>query len=106
MLNQTNTIASQPIPSVHMRDFPDLFAEYDLGRLRLRNRIVMAPMGRNRAGEGNVPTELNATYYQQRASAGLIITEGSQVSAQGAGYPNTPATLMRLPAAPPPLQSA
>jgi N-ethylmaleimide reductase len=50
----------------------------------------MAPLTRNRASEGNVPTELNATYYAQRASAGLIVTEASQISPQGIGYPATP----------------
>jgi N-ethylmaleimide reductase len=50
----------------------------------------MAPMTRNRAGRGNVPTELMAEYYAQRASAGLIITEASQISPQGVGYPSTP----------------
>jgi N-ethylmaleimide reductase len=50
----------------------------------------MAPMTRNRAGEGNAPTSLNAEYYSQRASAGLIITEATQVSPQGVGYPHTP----------------
>ncbi len=67
-----------------------LFAPLQLGSLQLDNRIVMAPMTRNRAGEGNAPTELNALYYRQRASAGLIVTEGSQVSEQGVGYPATP----------------
>ena len=50
----------------------------------------MAPLTRNRAGKGNVPTVLNAHYYTQRASAGLIITEASQISPEGAGYPSTP----------------
>jgi N-ethylmaleimide reductase len=50
----------------------------------------MAPLTRNRAGEGNVPTALNSKYYVQRASAGLIITEASQISPQGVGYPATP----------------
>lgn len=72
-----------------MVDSP-LFAPFRLGPLTLPNRIVMAPMTRNRAGEGNVPTPLNAEYYRQRASAGLIVTEGSQVSPQGTGYPGTP----------------
>lgn len=67
-----------------------LFSAYKLGDIILKNRIVMAPLTRNRASEGNVPTELNAKYYQQRASAGLIITEASQVSAAGIGYPATP----------------
>jgi len=61
-----------------------------LGPYTLPNRMVMAPMTRNRAVEGLVPAQIAATYYQQRASAGLIVTEGSQVSAQGVGYPNTP----------------
>jgi len=67
-----------------------LFAPYQLGPITLANRIVMAPMTRNRAAEGNVPTALNATYYAQRAGAGLIVTEGTQPSAIGQGYPATP----------------
>src|SRR5438874_13796469 len=61
-----------------------------LGVLRLPNRMVMAPMTRNRAGPGNVPTPLMATYYRQRASAGLIVTEATQVAPEGVGYVNTP----------------
>ncbi|HLK54531.1 MAG TPA: alkene reductase, partial [Candidatus Angelobacter sp.] len=68
----------------------DLFSSYQLGSLQLPSRMVMAPMTRNRAGQGNVPTELMATYYEQRASAGLSITEATQVSPQGVGYPATP----------------
>ena len=68
----------------------ELFTSFQLGDLRLPNRMVMAPMTRNRAGDGNAPTDMNATYYRQRASAGLIITEASQVSAEGVGYPATP----------------
>jgi N-ethylmaleimide reductase len=68
----------------------DIFSPFTLGPLTLPNRIVMAPMTRNRAGPGNVPNELNATYYAQRASAGLVITEATQVSPQGIGYPSTP----------------
>ena len=68
----------------------DLFSELQLGPYLLKNRIAMAPMTRNRAGPGNVPTQLMAEYYAQRASAGLIITEASQISAQGVGYPATP----------------
>jgi len=67
-----------------------LLDAYEKDTLELANRMVMAPMTRSRAGKGNVPTELNATYYQQRASAGLIVTEASQVSEQGVGYPWTP----------------
>ncbi|MDH5711178.1 MAG: alkene reductase [Gammaproteobacteria bacterium] len=68
----------------------DLFDPIQVGDITLTNRIVMAPLTRNRAGEGNVPQAMNVTYYQQRASAGLIITEGSQISLQGVGYPATP----------------
>jgi N-ethylmaleimide reductase len=68
----------------------DLFSPIQLGAYELPNRIVMAPLTRNRAGEGNVPQDLNVLYYQQRASAGLIITEATQVSPQGVGYPATP----------------
>ncbi len=67
-----------------------LFTPFQLGPLTLPHRVIMAPMTRNRAGEGQVPTELMATYYAQRASAGLIITEATQASLQGYGYPNTP----------------
>ncbi len=69
---------------------PDLFSPFRLGALPLPNRAVMAPMTRNRAGPGNAPTPLNAAYYAQRAGAGLIVTEASQVSPQGVGYPGTP----------------
>ncbi len=69
---------------------PHLLSPVALGPYTLRNRMVMAPMTRNRAVEGNVPSPLAATYYAQRASAGLIVTEGSQVSPEGVGYPRTP----------------
>jgi N-ethylmaleimide reductase len=68
----------------------DLFSPFRIGPLALPNRIVMAPMTRNRAGPGNAPTALNATYYAQRAGAGLIVAEAAQVSPQGLGYPATP----------------
>ena len=58
---------------------PNLFSPADVGPLRLRNRIVMAPLTRSRAGAGNVPNQLNALYYAQRASAGLIISEATQI---------------------------
>lgn len=67
-----------------------LFSTYDLGGITLSNRIVMAPLTRNRAGAGLVPSEFAAEYYAQRASAGLIITEATQVSAQAQGYQDTP----------------
>jgi N-ethylmaleimide reductase len=67
-----------------------LLSPAQLGPYTLRNRMVMAPMTRNRAGAGLVPNEIMVTYYSQRASAGLIVTEGTQVSEQGIGYPSTP----------------
>lgn len=66
-----------------------LFSSYKLGPCELRNRFVMAPMTRNRAS-GNVPNELMAAYYAQRASAGLIVTEGTSPSPNGLGYPRIP----------------
>jgi N-ethylmaleimide reductase len=68
----------------------NLFSAVTLGNLNLGNRMVMAPMTRNRAADGNIPQAMNVEYYRQRASAGLIITEASQVSAEGVGYPATP----------------
>ncbi|MFD0312530.1 alkene reductase [Streptomyces sp. NPDC127119] len=62
----------------------------DLSGTPLANRIVMAPMTRSRAGDGGAPTDLNVEYYAQRASAGLIVTEGVQPSVVGQGYPDTP----------------
>ncbi|MCU1332786.1 MAG: flavin oxidoreductase / oxidase family protein [Candidatus Angelobacter sp.] len=67
-----------------------LFDSYQLGPITLKNRVVMAPLTRSRAGRGEVPRELNAEYYKQRASAGLIISEATQVSQQGQGYLWTP----------------
>ncbi|MFH7028340.1 MAG: alkene reductase [Heteroscytonema crispum UTEX LB 1556] len=68
----------------------NLLSTYQLGNLELPNRIIMAPLTRQRAGEGNVPHQLNAEYYVQRASAGLIIAEATQVMPEGQGYPHTP----------------
>jgi N-ethylmaleimide reductase len=68
----------------------DLFSPVQVGAYNLPNRIVMAPLTRMRASAGNVPTAMNATYYEQRSSAGLIITEATQVSPQGMGYAGTP----------------
>jgi N-ethylmaleimide reductase len=68
----------------------DLFTPYQLGPYELRNRLVMAPMTRNRATADGVPTGAMAAYYAQRATAGLIVTEGTQVSRQGLGYAYTP----------------
>ncbi|MEU1473389.1 alkene reductase [Streptomyces sp. NPDC005761] len=66
------------------------FDSLDLAGTRLANRIALAPMTRSRAAEGGVPTQLTAEYYAQRASAGLVITEGIQPSVVGQGYPSTP----------------
>jgi N-ethylmaleimide reductase len=68
----------------------DLFDPVQLGPTTLSNRIVMAPLTRSRADDAGVPGELQATYYAQRASAGLIITEATNISAQGKGYIRTP----------------
>ena len=67
-----------------------LFDPVQLGALKLSNRIVMSPMTRDRAGPGDVPTALMVDYYRQRASAGLIVTEGTQPSPAGKGYWRTP----------------
>lgn len=67
-----------------------LYAPATLGELTLKNRVLMAPLTRNRAVDGDVPSPVAVEYYRQRATAGLIITEASQVSPQGVGYPNTP----------------
>jgi N-ethylmaleimide reductase len=76
------TAATHPTP---------LFTPYNLAKQPLKNRFVMAPMTRSRSSQpGDVPNELMATYYGQRSTAGLIITEATQVSLQGMGYARTP----------------
>ncbi|MEG3178447.1 alkene reductase [Sphingomonas sp. RB3P16] len=67
-----------------------LFDSYTLGSIPLANRIVMAPLTRNRAAAGFVPGPFAAEYYAQRATAGLLIAEATQVSQQGQGYQDTP----------------
>src|ERR1700694_3951188 len=67
-----------------------LLEPYRLGPITLPNRLVMAPLTRNRAAAGLVPGPLAAEYYAQRASAGVLVTEASQVSQQGQGYQDTP----------------
>lgn len=68
-----------------------LFTPYNLSGIELKNRMVMAPLTRSRSdNEGKVATSLTATYYEQRATAGLIITEGTNVSTQAVGYINVP----------------
>jgi N-ethylmaleimide reductase len=75
-----------------MQDHPaktaaGLFTPIEVGPLKCPNRIVMAPLTRSRAGAGNVPNALNALYYAQRASAGLIISEATQVAPEGRAIP-------------------
>ncbi len=88
------SVAAETLPrpvSTRDTDKSLLFQPLQLGRLKLPNRVVMAPLTRSRARQpGNVPSPLNACYYTQRASAGLIITEATQVSMQGQGYAWTP----------------
>lgn len=67
-----------------------LFSPFQLGPLALPHRIVMAPLTRCRAGADNVPGPMNVKYYAQRASAAFILTEATQISPQGVGYPHTP----------------
>ena len=71
-----------------------LFSPYKLGQIELKNRIVMAPMTRSRA-IGNVPNDIMAKYYEQRAEAGLIITEGTSPSPNGLGYTRIPGIFSR-----------
>ncbi len=77
--------APRPAPGTE-----NLFTPYQLDDLDLKNRLVLSPMTRSRALDGNVPNPIAATYYAQRASAGLQITEATQVSPQGVGYIRTP----------------
>ena len=68
-----------------------LFDPIAVGDLKLPNRIVMAPLTRNRSsGAGRVPNEMMRDYYVQRSSAGMIITEATSVTPMGVGYPHTP----------------
>ena len=67
-----------------------LFDSYELGAIHLANRTVMAPMTRSRATAGSVPNALMAQYYEQRATAGLIVTEGVAPSSNGVGYARIP----------------
>ncbi len=74
-----------------MSKIQPLLTSYKMGDLLLKNRLVIAPMTRSRANnKENAPTDLHVKYYKQRASAGLIISEGSQISKRAVGYVNTP----------------
>lgn len=77
-------------PSHKARSARALFEPAQAGALRLANRIVMAPLTRNRAGAGLVPSVYAAEYYAQRATAGLIVAEATQISPQAQGYADTP----------------
>src|SRR5579875_3362580 len=68
----------------------DLFTPVKMGEITLANRIVMAPLTRSRAGKGDVQGPMNAEYYAQRATAGLIVCEATNISQQGKGYAFTP----------------
>ncbi len=67
-----------------------LFQAFDLGNISLKNRMTMAPMTRSRSTAAHIPTDIMATYYEQRSEAGLIITEGTSPSPNGVGYPRIP----------------
>ena len=69
---------------------PTLFDPIQIGALRLPNRIIMAPLTRSRAGAERIPNALMAEYYSQRATAGMIISEATSVTAMGVGYADTP----------------
>lgn len=86
MSNNTSNSSSGSDPS----SGNPLFQPLKMGALTLPNRILMAPLTRNRAGDGLVPSRFAAEYYAQRASAGLIITEATQVSVMAQGYLDTP----------------
>ena len=73
-----------------MHKKPALLTPVKVGRYQLRNRIVMAPLTRRRATDNHVPTDIIRTYYEQRASAGLIIAEATNISLQANGYMNSP----------------
>src|SRR5579862_213894 len=79
-----------PFTEIIQMSTSKLFEPYKLGPITLANRFVMAPLTRNRALAGLVPNPLAVEYYGQRASAGLLITEVTQVSQQGQGYQDTP----------------
>jgi N-ethylmaleimide reductase len=85
-----------PPPAPHLstevsrQEVEALFSPLRIGAITMPNRIVMAPLTRMRAGVEHVPTELNVAYYAQRASAGLIIAEGTAITAEAHGYPNAP----------------
>ena len=89
--NKTAPVSAAPMQRVHVMSNQPLFTPYRMGDLDLPNRIVMAPLTRMRAqSHDHVPTNLQAEYYAQRASAGLIITEATAISPEGFGWADTP----------------
>jgi N-ethylmaleimide reductase len=84
------TVEAQSAPHPTGKEPMDLFSPVDFGSLHLANRLVMAPLTRVRAGEDGVPTALIAEYYEQRASLGLIVTEGTFTSEEAKGFPGQP----------------
>jgi len=86
---QVSCLLANPIICQDQNIMLLLFSNTTLGPLALQNRLVMAPLTRNRA-TGNIPNELMAQYYAQRATVGLIITEGTSPSPNGLGYPRIP----------------
>ncbi len=83
-INETTPVGQPAPPEINV------FAPWTMGPLQLKNRIVMAPLTRSRAQQGNVPSAMAANYYSQRAGAGLIITEATQATSDGQGYIDTP----------------
>ncbi len=73
-----------------MKNYPKIFEAGKMGEVKVKNRIFMAPMTRNRADSYGIPKEMAVEYYSQRASAGLIVTEATQIDPIGKGYFNTP----------------
>jgi N-ethylmaleimide reductase len=85
-----NETVANPKAGPDPADKPGLFDPLALGAVQLPHRVLMAPLTRNRAGAGFVPRDMNVEYYRQRAGAGLIISEATQVAPEGLGYPDTP----------------
>eukprot|EP01037_Dinobryon_pediforme_P021061 gene21061-21830_t len=86
-------IAADPLPTLTgflLMTANPLLTPTHFGSIDVANRVVLAPLTRNRAGAGDVPTDLTVTYYAQRATGGLLISEATQILPEGKGYPNTP----------------
>ncbi|MEM9156537.1 MAG: alkene reductase, partial [Cyanobacteria bacterium P01_F01_bin.33] len=83
-------MSAVPLTSPTDLSIAPLFESINLGAIALPNRIIMAPLTRARSGEARIPNNLMQEYYAQRASAGLIITEATQISEQGAGWVQSP----------------